>query len=230
MPTKASFFPRSATSRSGFTPSSRGGFTPTRRGGFTLLEVSVAAAVLLVIFGLTSELLVRAASSWSKTDAQADLTQEVAVALSALSRATQLSTPAGITAEPGRLALLSPLDPAHNGNTMALDAGGHLLWRSYRLFFWNDNTRELRLRELAVAPDSAPLSLEQADLGSGPQPLTFYAQNPAGRSRRLASWITRFEVARSGPRLTFSLRAARNRQGSSAPEVVDMTQAAVTRN
>ncbi|MGE0494900.1 MAG: type II secretion system protein J [Vulcanimicrobiota bacterium] len=195
------------------------------RRGFTLGELLVGALITGLLLAMLFAIFRTGASAWHKTDAQADLTgslQRIGARFVACLEQADLQT---VQVSPDRRILAAVVATDAAGN-LHRDANGDLLWQRYVLFWWDSVRQEVYTRELPHANIPQGEFLTDVDLGSGPQPLSFYANS----GRRLAGEITDFEVGYTGQIATMRAVGTHQRYGSERAETVEMQFAARPRN
>lgn len=189
-----------------------------------LAEVVVAASVLIILVGLQLMLVQGASSAFHKTNTQADLLQEIQVTVSRLIRDIQGSTLAGLSRNANGVGLVS----AHlEEQSLQINSSGQPYWKRYVLYFVDTPSQELRWRALMITPPSdTPRPIEAYDFGAGLHPMVHYQVD----GKRLVGSVEEFSVAATGGEITVSLKASRERYGSSRPESIQMHQTVFMRN
>ena len=196
-----------------------------KRRGFTLGELLVGALVTGLLLTMLFAIFRTGASAWHKTDTQADLTGALQrIGAHFVSNLEQADLQTVQVSPDGRI--LSAVVATDAAGNLHRDANGDLLWQRYVLFWWDSASGQVFTRELPHANIPQGEFLTDVNLGSGPQPLSFYATT----GRRLAVDITDFEVDYSGQIASMRVVGTHQRYGSERPETVVMRFTARPRN
>lgn len=132
-----------------------------RTPGFTLVEVLVAASLLLVLMTMVYQVVAPSMRLINKAESDTETQQAVLLALDRIFVALRLTDPRSVTVmtNPAGVAFLSPRPPAQAGlpaltDTMYQLAGVNTAPATWRLFevLYHDATRGLLLRKQAPYP------------------------------------------------------------------------------
>jgi prepilin-type N-terminal cleavage/methylation domain-containing protein len=142
------------------------------RRGYTLIEILIGAALLLLIMGLLSSVLVPGMRAWSRSEKRSEAQQNALLVASRLSRELQFSNPDSIALQKrtavdpqGRsvrrdaIVFLSNLD---DEGAIVYDADGDQLWQRRLVFYHRGDSNEVRSQVLPLDPpvdDPDPLKV-----------------------------------------------------------------------
>lgn len=133
---------------------------PDRRG-LTIVEVSVAAAILLMLFAAISLIYQSSARVWRKVDLRTSLLREAQIAARNLERELEVSHAFGIARAENAFAYLSARKD--NGD-IDVDSKGELLWQRFIIIFVDEEGR-LRERVLQLGTPSRRAPTFQEETG-----------------------------------------------------------------
>lgn len=195
------------------------------RRAFSLIEMLVSGTLLVLLLGMITFTFQIGASAWRKTDTQSDLLQDLekvgALWVREACGTRQLSLCSSGTA----MALPQAIDDLLDYEVSL--PSGSLIYRRYRLYYWDSASREVRLRNLPfAAPVPCPPRLDSVDLGSGVQSINFYCTG----GKALARDVDQFQVHKNGNLWSIDIQARRTRYGRTDPEEVRVTFSAFPRN
>ena len=134
---------------------------PSRRG-LTIVEVSVAGAILLMLFAAISMIYQSGARVWRKVDLRTSLLREAQVAARNLERDLEVSHAFGIARAENAFAYLSA---RKDNDDIDMDSRGELLWQRFIIVFVDEEGR-LRERSMQLSTPSrrAPTFQEETGL------------------------------------------------------------------
>lgn len=137
----------------------------SRRRAFTISEVLVSAVLLVLIFGLTYEMLISAKKFWLMGDVRSDVQLNARLGFESMSRDLQSSTMDSITTLTGSLKAISMLSGYNNGS-ITLNSEGKMLWQKYIIYYIPSGETKLLRREVtnASVPSSTPVPLTSTEL------------------------------------------------------------------
>ena len=171
-----------------------------------LLETTLAAALLLLALEVVFQLFMTGAQSFLAGERQHDLSRQANIALERLTRPLESAPSQSLSLAPSALSFLSCRD---DHNNTVLTNGGDPIWQAYQIYFRDSASKELKERRLALAtPGTAARPIEEADLGSGPQPFSSYLVSSDVVARNLSRFtLTRVDNLRIDLELAFDLPA-----------------------
>ena len=146
--------------------------------------------LLALLFGI----FFQGAGAWRLSDSRADLQAQAALFLQGLTSEVQQSSASSLAVEGEAVSFLSARDGEgrfHNSEQ------GRPEWQKV-IVYYRHPEGALRRRELALtAPQSTSLPIQELDLGSGLQPLAFYASE----GKVAVRLVRGFTPSRDGPSL-----------------------------
>ena len=131
------------------------------RRGLTIVEVSVASAVLLMLFAAISLIYQSSARVWRKVDLRTSLLREAQIAARNLERDLEVSHAFGIARADNAFAYLSA---RKNNDDIDVDSRGELLWQRFIIVFVDEEGR-LRQRALQLSTPSRRAPTFQEETG-----------------------------------------------------------------
>ena len=178
--------------------------------GHTLLEMVLAAGMLMVLMVTIILVYVVGASAWRKGDTQAELLQDLQTSGARLSVDLASSSYEGLSVGPSFVSCLSPVD---KDGKLAYQAGQPLLrWARFRRWALSSSGELLR-RDFDV-PSSSPVV-------TAPVPLESFVGGPYAGGSLMMRNMTVFSVTMAGVRtLRVTMTAEKKRYGHRDPEKV----------
>ncbi|MBI3924749.1 MAG: type II secretion system protein [Armatimonadetes bacterium] len=184
--------------------------------GFTLPEVLVAAVLTVLFFGMVFAVLIPGARSYVRGAVRADLSQQAALALKALTEDLEATAPAlvGVTAQDRFPVILSMTRLA------GVESSGERVWEDrVVLYCWDREKARLLRREVEASLDPRRprrlTDIEAAALAAG----------SAREERIMARDLDLFEVAPADPGpVEVRLRLQRSGAHQTKPEVVELAR------
>lgn len=155
------------------------------RRGFSLIEVLLATSLLALLMGLIFVTFNVGSRSFRSTHLQSELRGDMGVLTNNLSRELERSIYSSLSLTSQGLSVLSAQD---SSGRFVIGADGRPIWQRFVIYYRFAD--EVRRRDLELAPPlTAAAPIENCDLGSGLQPLSFYLD---GEGRALARNVARF--------------------------------------
>jgi hypothetical protein len=171
-------------------------------------------------------------SAWRKADVKNELLQSVQVASIRVSKEVERTAFESLSAESADqiLAFLSPLD---DDGRFVHTPNGKPLWQRYVVYYRDNVEQKLMRREITLDPAAPerqnPAPLEEADFGSGPQPLDSYRVDGQPVAFHIADFTPELRLE---PELqvVWSLTAEKERTAALGPERLTQQSRAFPRN
>ncbi len=173
-----------------------------RHRGVTLVELTIAGGLFLVLTGLLLAGLSRGVQSWMLGDERSSLLDEAQSLVDDISWELESSHLGGvdIQEEPGIFTFISPFGTRESTdrNEISVDASSGLLrWAKYVVVYHDVAASKLYKVELPISSGSSatasPQPLSAVDIGFGIRPLSHYAAD----GREVASKVEHFSATRS---------------------------------
>lgn len=182
-----------------------------RERGLSVVELSVAAGLFLVITTILVSALFQAVKVWKLGDQRTNLINSAKAVFADVGWELESSHLHSVELDQveGILTFVSPFGSREGPTRDAFlidPASGNLKWSKYVVIFHHSASSEIRKRELLIpagAPaENSPLPLSLVDIGFGARPLTFYV----GDGRVLSRHVSEFAVERIGRTVELSLK------------------------
>lgn len=201
------------------------------RGGFTLIEVMVATTLIGVMFTVLFIIFRLGANANTKALTRHEMLLEIRMLMDRINRTMTSSQRDGVEISPEGdiLSAISTLDidknPRINFNQ------GKLVWQSYSVFYLDSATRTIRETRVPASPTTTAVPLGRYNQASGSVPISRYADG----GRLLVDNVESFQTTRLDSQIDRHLyqvvvSAQRSRQGSTAPESLEMSSVVRLRN
>lgn len=194
-----------------------------KRRGHSVIEVTIASAVLMILMALTYALLVLGLKVFEKSDIQSDLLGSLQILGSRWVRDVMSSHVDGTAWELDRCSLMTPW-----GDVPAQAVGVHadLLWQAHQVYY-RDASGVLALRTIKLAaPRTAVKTLPLEDFGTGPHPIAYYA----AAGQKLCEGVSSLRFSQTGPVLQMDVSASRYNARSGKQDALQLSFAARLRN
>ncbi len=195
-----------------------------RSRGLSLIEVLLSTSVLALLMGMVFVVFNLGTRSFRSTHLQAELRSDLGVLTNNLSRELERSIYSSLSLTSQGLSVLSALD---SDGRFVMGSDGRPVWQRFVIYYRYID--EVRRRDLELNPpltDAQPI--QNCDLGSGPQPLSFYLD---GEGRALARNVARFAPTVPEPgRLELQLGFERPRFDNLPPLTLETTSGFFFRN
>ncbi len=165
--------------------------------GMTLVEVSVAAGILLMLLGAIVGIYMSSARVWRKVDIRTSLLRELQVAVRYLERGLEVTQSFGLARAPtiNALAYLSALD---GSDDLLVNTEGKPMWQKFVIVYVDDKGLLRRREEPLGAPKAKPPAFKEA---MGYQLKPYFTYNPSKTQDRFlthSGTITKLELKNSG--------------------------------
>lgn len=197
---------------------------PDRRAA-SLLEVMVAAGVMGLLVTAVFAIFRMGIAAWFKTDGLAELTQQGQLVGARWVRDAEVTCAAAVTVSPSAICFPSALDDT--GNYVLDNTTSELIWQSYRIYYLDSPSGEVRWLEVPIDPPTRTVvPIEAYDPGGGARPLASYLTG----GRVLARSVTVFQSSLNGRMSWLTMEARKRRPNSQQIEVQQNIFSAMMRN
>lgn len=162
------------------------------RRGMSLIEIDVAAAILILLFGAIVLIYQVCAKVWRKVDIRTGLLRELQVAVRYLERGLEVTHPYGLARAENALAYLSATDEDDN---IVVGGNGGPAWQKFVIFYVDaDGRLRRRLVELST-PETDPPTFRES---LGAELSDYLVPNPDDRHLTHSGTITLLSLENAG--------------------------------
>lgn len=179
--------------------------------GLTLLELTVSAGLFLVVTTVLLSAFFQGVKAWRQGEQRSTLLNDAQSVFSDIEWELESSHLGSVewSNDPGILSFASPFGTRESAGRDAFSVDsttGALRWSKYVLVHHDPTSKTVKKNEWAIpagsTAESTPQVLSGLDLGSGIQPLSFYA----GGGRDLADDVQDFRIKRLGHSIEMTLK------------------------
>lgn len=176
-----------------------------------MVELSVAASLFLVVTTILLTALFQGVRVWKLGDQRSDLVNSAQAVFSDVGWELESSHLDGVewSDGPGILSFVSPFGTRESSARDAFmvdPVSGNLRWSKYVVIFHDTGSHQIKKREWKIpagtVPETVPQPLSVVDLGFGPRPLSFYADD----GRVLSRHVREFGIERIGRTVEIHLK------------------------